>query len=110
MPTNELSQKLIDAALALAAQVNALQFAPPTERRHNPLDYAWRAPALSRTVRLLRQEGGIPGMNPGPGMAQCGVPGEIACSGLVGVHEPVSKPQMSTRNARWMALTAKKAK
>jgi single-strand selective monofunctional uracil DNA glycosylase len=67
---------LIEAALALRDEVEALSFAPPVAYVYDPLDYAW-APQRAYLARYGegRREVVLLGMNPGPfGMAQTGVP------------------------------------
>ena len=93
---SKTSEQLIEVAQLLSRQVDALDFAPPTDVIYNPLDYAWqphekylqRFGASTKKVVFL-------GMNPGPfGMAQCGVPfGEITLvRDWIGINEPVAKP------------------
>ncbi len=67
---------LVEAALALRQEVEALAFAPPVAYVYDPLDYAWAAQReyLERYGKGQR-EVVLLGMNPGPfGMAQTGVP------------------------------------
>ena len=67
---------LVEAALALRQEVEALSFAPPVACVYDPLDYAW-APHREYLERYGkgRREVVLLGMNPGPfGMAQTGVP------------------------------------
>ena len=71
---------LIDAARALAREVDALRFSDPVSHVYNPLDYAWpvHQAYLERYATGPRRVVFL-GMNPGPfGMSQTGVPfGEI---------------------------------
>jgi single-strand selective monofunctional uracil DNA glycosylase len=87
---------LIEAAQALRAEVDALEFAPPVAYVYDPLEYAWapqreyleRYGAGTREVVLL-------GMNPGPfGMAQTGVPfGDVGMvRDWLGIEAPVGRP------------------
>jgi single-strand selective monofunctional uracil DNA glycosylase len=89
-------RSLVDTSRALARQVDALTFAPPTTHVYNPLVYA-SAPA----EQYLERYGSSPkealflGMNPGPfGMAQTGVPfGDIKMvREFLGIVGDVSKP------------------
>jgi single-strand selective monofunctional uracil DNA glycosylase len=68
---------LVEAALALREEVEALSFAPPVAYVYDPLEYAW-APQrayLERYGGKSPREVVLLGMNPGPfGMAQTGVP------------------------------------
>lgn len=67
---------LIDISRQLAAEVDALTFAPPVAYVYNPLTYA-RAPHEAYLERYGHgpKEVVLLGMNPGPfGMAQTGVP------------------------------------
>jgi single-strand selective monofunctional uracil DNA glycosylase len=79
--TPDHAERLVQAALKLCGQVNALRFAQPVAHVYNPLDYAW----VSHEQYLRRYGQGrkrvvLLGMNPGPfGMMQTGVPfGEVA--------------------------------
>lgn len=76
-----ISEKLIDAARRLSAQVDSMTFAPPVTHVYNPLAYAWEPHRLYLSrFGNSRKRVIFVGMNPGPfGMVQTGVPfGEIA--------------------------------
>lgn len=87
---------MLDAAKTLADEVDALEFAPPTEFVYNPLRYAWTAHEQYLRLHARGKKRVVfLGMNPGPfGMAQCGVPfGEVALvRDWVGVETPVGQP------------------
>jgi single-strand selective monofunctional uracil DNA glycosylase len=87
---------LVEAALALRQEVEALSFAPPVATVYDPLDYAW-APHLEYLERYGkgRREVLLLGMNPGPfGMAQTGVPfGDVGMvRDWLGIEAPVGHP------------------
>lgn len=90
------SGELVEISRRLAAEVDALSFAPPVAHVYNPLSYA-RVPH----ERYLERYGAAPkevvlvGMNPGPfGMAQTGVPfGDPAfVREWLGIEGEVGKP------------------
>jgi single-strand selective monofunctional uracil DNA glycosylase len=88
--------RLLDAARALSAQVDALSFGPPVTHVYNPLDYAWASHEgwIRRHATGPRRVVFI-GMNPGPfGMMQTGVPfGEVAAvRDWIGIEAPVRRP------------------
>ncbi len=92
----DFSTRLLDAGLALRAQLKGLRFSAPVTHVYNPLEYAWDAHAayVRKYARGTRRVMFL-GMNPGPfGMAQCGVPfGEVSLvRDWMGVCEPVGKP------------------
>lgn len=95
-PSENTAQPLIDSALALAAAVDQLSFAPPVAYVYNPLDYAQAA----HRAYLERFAGGrrevlLVGMNPGPwGMVQTGVPfGDASMvRDWLGITAPVGHP------------------
>lgn len=69
-------KKLEQISRQLAADLNAIDFAPPVAYVYNPLDYAW-GPYRQYVQRFggLGARNLLLGMNPGPwGMAQTGVP------------------------------------
>lgn len=87
---------LIDITRRLAAEVDALTFAPPTAYVYNPLVYARTAHEqyLERYGQGTR-EALLLGMNPGPfGMAQTGVPfgDPVLVREWMGIDAPVGKP------------------
>jgi single-strand selective monofunctional uracil DNA glycosylase len=80
----------------LAAEVDALAFAPPVACVYNPLRYA-RAPLARYFKRMWRPRPRalLLGMNPGPfGMVQTGIPfGEVELARTwLGVAAPVERP------------------
>jgi single-strand selective monofunctional uracil DNA glycosylase len=87
---------IIAIAKQLAADVDALTFAPPTAYVYNPLDYAWAAhEQYLRKFGQGRREALLLGMNPGPfGMAQTGVPfgDPVLVRDWMGIEAPVGKP------------------
>ena len=89
---------LIEISRTLAAEVDALHFAPPVTHVYNPLHYA-RLPheAYLRRYGSGEKEVVLLGMNPGPfGMAQTGVPfgdPEMVRDWL-GIEEPVAAPAL----------------
>jgi len=87
---------LVSISRRLAAQVDALSFAPPVTHVYDPLVYA-RAPheAYLERYGAAPKEVLLVGMNPGPfGMAQTGVPfGDVAMArGFLGIEGAVGKP------------------
>ncbi len=88
---------LLEISRMLAAEVEALHFAPPVTHVYNPLRYA-RLPheAYLRRYGNGEREVVMLGMNPGPfGMAQTGVPfgdPEMVRDWL-GIEEPVGPPE-----------------
>jgi single-strand selective monofunctional uracil DNA glycosylase len=87
---------LVEAALALRAEVAALEFAPPVAYVYDPLEYAW-APQREYLERYGKapREVVLLGMNPGPfGMAQTGVPfGDVGMvRGWLGIEASVGRP------------------
>ena len=87
---------LVEAALALRDEVEALSFAPPVAYVYDPLEYAW-APHREYLERYGRgpREVVLLGMNPGPfGMAQTGVPfGDVGMvRDWLGIEAPVGRP------------------
>ncbi len=88
---------LVQAALQLSRDVDALQFSAPATHTLNPLDYAW-APheAYLRKFGNSKKRVIFMGMNPGPfGMVQVGVPfGEVnAVRDWMKIVAPVSQPK-----------------
>ncbi|MGE0788452.1 MAG: uracil-DNA glycosylase family protein [Sandaracinaceae bacterium] len=91
-----VSASLIEIAMRLQVEVDALSFAPPTEYVYDPLAYAF-APHRAYLERYgsTTKEVVLVGMNPGPfGMAQSGVPfGDPAIvTGWMGIDGAVGKP------------------
>jgi single-strand selective monofunctional uracil DNA glycosylase len=91
-----VADALLDAARALAARLEPLEFGPPVAHVLDPLQYAW-APyeAYVRRYGATRKRVVLLGMNPGPfGMMQTGVPfGEVAAvRDWMGISAPVGQP------------------
>jgi single-strand selective monofunctional uracil DNA glycosylase len=87
---------LIEITRRLAADVDALRFAPPTAYVYNPLVYA-RAAHEQYLERFGQgpREALLLGMNPGPfGMAQTGVPfgDPVLVREWMGIETPVGTP------------------
>ena len=87
---------LVETALALRAEVEALSFAPPVATVYDPLEYAW-APHREYLERYGKgpRDVVLLGMNPGPfGMAQTGVPfGDVGMvRDWLGIEAPVGHP------------------
>lgn len=98
----------------LAAEVDALAFAPPVACVYNPLRYA-RAPLARYFKRMWRPRPRalLLGMNPGPfGMVQTGIPfGEVELARTwLGVAAPVDRPAIEQRSARSSSSTARAAR
>jgi single-strand selective monofunctional uracil DNA glycosylase len=98
MPAGTLSRPLIDAALKLRDEMDALAFAAPVTHVYNPLGYAWEAHRLYlERFGDSRKKVVFLGMNPGPwGMAQVGVPfGEVAAvRDWMGISCEIGKPSI----------------
>ncbi len=92
-----IDDTLVQAALQLSRNVDALQFSAPVTHTLNPLDYAW-APheAYLRKFCNSKKRVIFMGMNPGPfGMVQVGVPfGEVnAVREWMKIVAPIAQPK-----------------
>ncbi len=96
-PDGRRGSRLERLALALVAELRAMQFEAPVAYVYNPLDYAWSAHRkYLRTFGRCRREVLFVGMNPGPwGMAQTGVPfGEVgAVRDWLGIEARIDRPR-----------------
>lgn len=90
------ADRLVAAALALRAEVDAMRFSAPVSHVYDPLDYAWTGhEAYLRRYGDGRRRVVFVGMNPGPfGMMQTGVPfGEVAAvRDWMGIEAPIARP------------------
>ncbi|MCM5571501.1 single-stranded DNA-binding protein [Burkholderiaceae bacterium FT117] len=90
------ADRLVEAALALRAEVDAMRFSAPVNHVYDPLDYAWAGhEAYLRRYGDGRRRVVFLGMNPGPfGMMQTGVPfGEVAAvRDWMGIEAPIARP------------------
>lgn len=96
MPTQNIADELVEAAIQLRDAGDRLQFSAPVAWVYNPLTYAWPAhEAYLRHFGNRRKRVVFLGMNPGPfGMAQTGVPfGEVAAvRDWLGIRARIGKP------------------
>ncbi len=96
LATFSISDRLVEAARALRAQVRPLRFASPVVNVYNPLDYAWAGhEAYLRRFATGPRRVVFVGMNPGPfGMVQTGVPfGEVAAvRDWMGIEAAIGRP------------------